>query len=117
MPRSWQNTGIFVQRLHLRYPDVDPEPIVSLVVRRAVFVQARPLDQPVSVDPDDDRFLAAAIAGAAAIIVSGDKHLLQVSGYRGIKVLTAAQFIHTYGSEQNDGEGLGSAGAPPSPSS
>ncbi len=48
-------------------------------------------------DPDDDKFLAAALAGGADVIVSGDMHLLRVSGYRELTVLTPAQFLRSYG--------------------
>ena len=46
--------------------------------------------------PDDDKFLACAIAGKSKLIVSGDKHLLRVSGYRGIKVERPREFIDEY---------------------
>lgn len=36
---------------------------------------------------DDDKFLACALASGAGIIVSGDKHLLSVTGYRGVEIL------------------------------
>ena len=91
-----------VHRLHVRYPGVDPEPIVSLVIRRGVFVADEELSQPVSIDEDDDKFLAAAIASESGIIVSGDKHLRDVSGYRQVEVLTPAQFVQKYGSEPVD---------------
>ena len=45
-----------VHRLHRRYPNVDPEPIVGLVIRRGVFVEAGSLGQPVSADCEDDMF-------------------------------------------------------------
>jgi predicted nucleic acid-binding protein len=38
----------------------------------------------VSEAPDDAMFLAAALAANARLIVSGDTHLLRVSGWRGI---------------------------------
>ena len=91
-----------VHRLHVRYPRVDPEPIVSLVIRRGVFVADEELSQPVSIDLDDDKFLAAAIAGESKIVVSGDKHVRDVSGYRQVEVLTPAQFVRRYGSEPVD---------------
>jgi predicted nucleic acid-binding protein len=40
-----------------------------------------------AVDPDDDMFLAAALAASTRIIESGDKHLLRVSGWLGIEIL------------------------------
>ncbi len=63
------------------------ESFVMMVTTHALMLDARPLDVGVSADPDDDMFLAAAIAGSAQIIVSRDKHLLQVTGWSGIEVL------------------------------
>ncbi len=46
-------------------------------------------------DPDDDKFLHAAIQGNANYIVSGDAHLLNLRTFQGIPVMTARQFIET----------------------
>ena len=44
-----------------------------------------------SPDPDDNPILAAAIAGRADLIVSGDKkHMLALGSIRGIPIVTAA---------------------------
>jgi predicted nucleic acid-binding protein len=48
---------------------------------------------PVSDDPDDDMFLAVALASQSEVVVSGDRDLRRVSGWRGIEVLTPRQFI------------------------
>jgi len=60
----------------------------ALLAMNASIVDALPLSEPVCEDPCDDMFLAAAIASRTRLIVSGDKHLLRVSGWRGITVLT-----------------------------
>ena len=39
------------------------------------------LENPVSSDPDDDKFIACAIAAKTKVIVSGDKHLLAVDSF------------------------------------
>lgn len=44
-------------------------------------------------DPDDDKFLDAAVAGKAKFIVSGDKHLLDLKEFRGIKIMKPAEFL------------------------
>lgn len=79
------------------------EPLVSLLdamlatlTVHSQMVDAPPLDTPVSEDPDDEMFLAAAFAANARLIVSGDKHLLRVSGWRGIEVLKARAFVDRY---------------------
>jgi predicted nucleic acid-binding protein len=64
-----------------------------------MFVNPRPLEQAVCADPDDDKFLAAALAAATGLVVSGDKHLLAVSGYCRLRILTPAEFLGKYGSE------------------
>ncbi|NLS76220.1 MAG: putative toxin-antitoxin system toxin component, PIN family [Chloroflexi bacterium] len=44
-------------------------------------------------DPTDDRYLECAVAGEAQIIVSGDKHLLELGTYQGIQILSPAGFL------------------------
>jgi predicted nucleic acid-binding protein len=50
----------------------------------------------VSADPDDDKFIACALSSGSKLIVSGDKHLLDVNGYRGIEILKPRPFIDKY---------------------
>jgi putative PIN family toxin of toxin-antitoxin system len=45
-------------------------------------------------DPDDDKFLECAIALNADFIVSGDRHLLELGDYMGIKILNPRDFLH-----------------------
>jgi len=44
-------------------------------------------------DPDDNRILEAASAAGAAFIISGDRHLLDLTEWKRIKVLSPAAFI------------------------
>lgn len=79
-----------------QFPSIDLGQIFELVTIRAELVHARSLPDPVCVDPDDDKFLACAIAGKSKVIVSGDKHLLRVSGFREIRVLKPREFVDEY---------------------
>jgi uncharacterized protein len=54
------------------------------------------LSEQVCSDPDDDKFLACAIACGNKLIVSGDKHLLKVSGFQNIEILKPHEFIKKY---------------------
>lgn len=47
----------------------------------------------VSRDPDDDKFLACAIAGSADFVVSGDRHLLELGAHCGVHIVTPAEFL------------------------
>ena len=53
----------------------------------------RRLWAPVSRDSDDDAVLACALGARADLIVSGDKDLRELGGYRGILILTSAQAL------------------------
>ena len=47
----------------------------------------------VAADPDDDVIVECAVAGKAQFIVSGDRHLLALEIYQGIRTITAADFL------------------------
>jgi putative PIN family toxin of toxin-antitoxin system len=47
----------------------------------------------VQADPDDDKFVDAALAGGADVIVSGDRHLLQLGSVEGLAVLSPRAFL------------------------
>lgn len=79
-----------------QFPSVDLGPILEMVTVEADLVQAPALPAPVCDDPDDDKFLACALAGKARMIVSGDQHLIRVSGYRGIKIMKPREFADLY---------------------
>jgi len=84
------------EELSAQFPDVDLDPILELFTTKAELIQAALLDEPVCDDPDDDKFFACAIAGGANLIVSGDKHLLRMSGYQGVEVVRPRQFADNY---------------------
>jgi uncharacterized protein len=75
------------------FPPVDLQAILSLINRDASFVDAPVLPGQVCADPDDDKFIACAIASHTDIIISGDKHLLRVNGFEGIRVIRPSEFM------------------------
>jgi putative PIN family toxin of toxin-antitoxin system len=79
-----------------RYPGVDLEPLLAILAVHAEVVEAPALAEPVSVDPDDDKFLACAVAAGVTVIVSGDKHLVDESGWQGVRVLRPRQFAEEF---------------------
>lgn len=44
-------------------------------------------------DPSDDAVLACAIGARADLIVSGDRHLLELKEHQGIRIVTAAEAL------------------------
>lgn len=71
-------------------------PVLALIAMNATLIDAPPLVERVSTDPDDDSFLAVALAAKVPVVVSGDRGLLAVSGWRDIAVLTPRQFADQY---------------------
>jgi len=77
-------------------PNIDLNPILNFVIERAKVYKPVKLKEPVCEDPDDDKFFACALASGSEVIISGDKHLLKVSGYGGIEVLKPREFLERY---------------------
>jgi putative PIN family toxin of toxin-antitoxin system len=48
-------------------------------------------------DPDDDRILECAVASGSEVIVSGDKDLLRLGEYAGIRIIRVSEFLEKYG--------------------
>lgn len=82
--------------LAIDYPGIEINSILYLILANSEIIQAPVLSQQVCEDPDDDKFLACAMASGCKVIVSGDKHLLRLSGYQRIDILNPRNFIEKY---------------------
>lgn len=91
-----------LKRLSAKYPSIETSGILSVFASGCRIVEPKVFGKQICDDPDDDKFLAAAIGGEAEIVISGDKHLLDISGYSGIEILRPAEFIDQYLSEQSN---------------
>jgi putative PIN family toxin of toxin-antitoxin system len=69
------------------------EQMITLYAELAI--SASPLATPrvVPADADDDQVIAAAVAGGAIAVVTGDRHLLSMGSHQGIEIVTAAQAV------------------------
>ena len=79
--------------LSIKFLGVDIGPIIELLTIYGRIVETEGISVTVCEDPDDNMFLECAIASNSKIIVSGDRHLLRVSGYQGINVVKPRNFI------------------------
>ena len=87
------------EELTSEYGAFDAGRILQLIARTAETVCPEPLNDQVCSDPDDDIFIATAIAGKAGVIVSGDKALRRVSGFHRISILSPGDFMRVLGGE------------------
>lgn len=67
--------------------------ILEFVFAWSCFVQPNETIAVITDDPDDNKFLACAVAARAAFIISGDPHLLGLGSFRSIPVVTPVQFL------------------------
>ena len=44
-------------------------------------------------DPTDNKYLECAVEGKADLIISGDHHLTDLKAYRGIEIVSPAEFL------------------------
>lgn len=76
---------------------VEPDLWFEDLVVLAQFITGDSNISGVSHDPDDDKYIAAAIEGRAALVVSGDPDLLKVGEHRGVRIITPRAFVDLLG--------------------
>jgi putative PIN family toxin of toxin-antitoxin system len=84
------------EKLSQKYSVAQVPSILNYVIHHAEIWSAPDLPMSVCKDPKDDKFIACAIASGAKIIVSGDKHLLEISGYARVVVLKPREFMDNF---------------------
>ena len=85
----------------LRYPkvrkyfrdDTDPEKWLTAIVLLADLVAGDYDVSGASADPDDDKYVAAAVEGRATYLVTGDPDLLDVGEHAGVCIVTPRSFL------------------------
>jgi predicted nucleic acid-binding protein len=80
------------RRLRSQFPRVNPEPWLHWIEEKARVYEPAPLGKQRSRDAEDDPFLAAALGSGARIIVSKDRHLLDLGKPFGIEILRPDRF-------------------------
>ena len=74
-------------------PGLDPELwFEDIVVLSHLVAEDRALER-ISKDPDDDKYIAAAIEGRAGFVVAGDAGLLDLRRHEGIRIVSPRAFL------------------------
>jgi len=95
-PEIFDEYNQTVREFRGKVPPIDIDRMLDLILLNSQVCRPEPLSQAVCDDADDDMFIACAISSDVKIIVSGDKHLLDVSGYQNIEVLKPRAFLERY---------------------
>ncbi len=108
--RAWRNKKIQIvvspaivdeyqrvgRELEKRFSQINVEPFMELLMIEGHLVNAPLQLNPVCEDRDDEKFLDCAIASQTKIIISGDKHLLKLTGYKDIEIIKPRAFTEKY---------------------
>ncbi len=71
---------------------VEPDLWFEDIVMLAEFVTDQQIES-VSKDPDDDKYIAAAMEGRASFVVSGDPDLLDIKEHQGVRIVNPRAFL------------------------
>lgn len=66
---------------------------LDMLIERADVTAGRRLPQAIGRDEKDDKFLACAIEGKVNYLITGDKDLLDLGEFEGIKIITPRKFM------------------------
>jgi putative PIN family toxin of toxin-antitoxin system len=72
---------------------LNPQPWLNWISNRATILAPVSVNEPVSPDPDDDKFIECALAAHAGYIVSRDNHLLRLNKPFGIAIVDDREFL------------------------
>ena len=86
-----------LRRIGLEEED-ELEELLSLFSRgfNILFTTKTPRIKIIKNDPDDDKFIECAVALKAHAIITGDREILTIKEYAGIRILTPQQFLEGY---------------------
>lgn len=80
-------------RRYLSLTNVESDRWIIALALIAEPTEGRLKIRAVEKDPDDDKYLAAALEGRAGYLVSGDSDLLELHEYKGVSIVTAREFL------------------------
>jgi putative PIN family toxin of toxin-antitoxin system len=73
-----------------------PGGLFTKIASLCTIIQVDEIVKGVCSDADDEKFLSCAIAANVEVLVSGDKHLLDLKQYQSVRILNAREFYQEH---------------------
>jgi putative PIN family toxin of toxin-antitoxin system len=81
-----------IVKRHRRTPD-QIDLFLKKLTKVAIITQSGPKVDVIKEDPSDNKYLACAVEGRAEYLISGDRHLINLRTFRGIRITDPAHFL------------------------
>ena len=82
-----------IKRRKFKLNESEQKKILKFFIDISELVEPKRRVDIIKDDPEDNKVIECALESKANYIISGDKHLLGVKNYKGIKVLNAKKFL------------------------
>jgi putative PIN family toxin of toxin-antitoxin system len=82
-------------KIHLN--EEERKVFIDELIARSDVTAGKQLARNFGRDIKDDKFLACGVEGGADYIITGDRDLLVLTGYEGIKIVSPREFVETVG--------------------
>ncbi len=80
-------------KLKFKFPQSKIKDLLTILSSYSIIVKPSKKLHVITEDPDDNKILECAIACKAKYIISGDRHLLHLKQYKGIRIISANEFL------------------------
>ena len=77
---------------YIEHREISPRELFDKIESLCTIVHVEQKVSGVCSDPDDEKFLACALAADVKFLVSGDNHLLDMKEYQSVSILSARTF-------------------------
>lgn len=67
---------------------------LEIIIFNSQIVHPKKKINLVKKDPSDNKIIECALEAGASFVISGDKHLLEIKEYKGIKIISPREFLN-----------------------
>lgn len=77
----------------LEKAEIGARDVLEEIIGKSKLVYPEKKVEIIKEDPEDNKFLECALKGEVEYVVSGDKHLLKIKEFKGVKIVSANEFL------------------------